>query len=127
MKDYERINRFIDCYQKDGYATDFSSGIVCIYGSGYMVGYEQMGARATFSVGQPVYDEDGNLMGYLGIGLYENLDYATGGELDRVPVEHWTICLPTPHCNVNKRIYTYWQNRQRGNGNGEQRESNVSN
>lgn len=84
------------------------------YNDTFIVGYEQMGAQDTFSIGQPIYDEEGNLMGYLGIGLLNSLDYATyslGDEYRtlRVPVETWQICLPTKHCIHGKKIVTYWQ------------------
>lgn len=50
-------------------------------------------------------------MGYLGIGLYESLNY---GRTDvRVPCDYWQICLPTEHCKVNKQVYTYWQMLER--------------
>ena len=105
------MNRFIDCYKED-MTTKYNAGTVHTYGNGYMIAYEMEGARETFSVGQPVYDGDGNLMGYMGIGLYANLDYSTEGKV-RIPVEHWIICLPTKFCIPGKKVYTYWQNRER--------------
>lgn len=104
----EKIKRFIDHYKDDAVETQYNAGIVINYLNAFVIGYEQLGAQETFSVGQPVFDEDGNLMGYLGIGLYENLDYSTEGRV-RIPCEHWIICLPTKYCVSGKRVYTYWQ------------------
>jgi hypothetical protein len=106
------LNRFIDHYTDENVATQYSAGRVNKYGNGYMVAYEMEGAKETFSIGQPVYDKDKNLMGYLGIGLYANLDYSTEGQI-RIPVEHWTVCLPTKHCVDGKAVYTYWQTQER--------------
>lgn len=67
----------------------------------------------TFSIGMPVYDTEDNLMGYLGIGLYYNLNYSEGytGEYngESIPVECWQICKPTPYCKEGKSVRTYWQ------------------
>lgn len=109
----ERIKRFIDHYKDDAVETQYKAGIVNKYLNGFMIAYEQFGAKETFSVGQPVYDEDGNIMGYLGIGLFANLNYSTEGQ-QRIPCEHWTVCLPTKYCVEGKRVYTYWQ---KGNNN----------
>lgn len=108
-----KIKRFID-YPQGDYPTQYNAGEVCIKNDEYMIGYEQQGAKDTFSVGQQVFDKDGNLMGYLGIGLYANLDYAIDTEKMpniRVPVEYWKICLPTVHCQAGKQVFTYWQNK----------------
>lgn len=84
----------------------YDAGIVCSDNGNYFIGYEMIGARETFSIGQPVYDKDKNIMGWLGIGLFDDMDYST--EI-RVPCEYWQICLPTEFCKVGKRVYTYWQ------------------
>jgi len=97
------MKKFIDQIEID---TTYDAGIVIKHEDGYGIGHEAYGAERTFSVGQPVYDKDGNLLGYLGIGLYANLDYAVG---IRVPVEYWKICLPTQDCKEGKKVYTYWQ------------------
>ena len=102
------MNRFIDQYKIKGISTEYNAGKVRKYGEGFIVAYEQNGARETFSIGQPVYDDEKNLMGYFGIGLYDSLDYSTVTKM-RIPVEHWTICLPTKHCVEGKAVYTYWQ------------------
>lgn len=107
-------NRFIDVVHEK-MATKYDAGVVYEYeyGKGYIVAYEQKGAAETFSIGQPVYDKEGNLMGYLGLGMYNSLDYANDID-ERTPVEHWTICLPTRFCVSGKKIYTYYQNLKRG-------------
>ena len=99
------IERFIN-HIEDEYPTQYSAGYVIQRYGDFIIAEEQEGARETFSIGQPVYDKDGNLLGYLGIGLYANLDYAAGV---RVPVEYWRICLPTQDCIPGKKVYTYWQ------------------
>ena len=115
------MNKFIDHYKDENVATKYSSGRVFKYNNEFVIGYETAGAEETFSVGQPVYDKDNNLMGYTGIGLYENLDYSTERQL-RIPVEHWTICLPTQYCVAGKSVYTYWQSVE---GSKQQLESGV--
>lgn len=108
----ETISRFIKQYDVEGIeiATEFDAGKVCANDGEYIISYEMQGARETFSVGQPVFDKDGNLMGYLGIGVFNHLDYATTEPI-RIPVEYWKICLPTKHCEVGKKVYTYWQHK----------------
>lgn len=81
----------------------YSAGKVLVCSDECRVGFEQYGAGETFSVGQPVYDRDGNLLGYLGVGLADSLDYSCS---IRVPVEYWTM-----HCIDGKQVYTYWQNK----------------
>lgn len=98
--------KFIDQIKEGCLDIKYDAGIVCESMGNYMIGYETSGAEETFSIGQPVYDEDGNIMGWLGIGLYKNLDYVAGM---RIPCEYWQICLPTQHCKVGKKVYTYWQ------------------
>ena len=84
----------------------YDAGVVCKKDGNYIIGYEMKGAEETFSIGQPVYDKDKNIMGWLGIGLFENLNYSAK---IRVPCEYWQICLPTKFCEVGKQVYTYWQ------------------
>ena len=97
---------FIGQIEEEKLATTYDAGIVCEYEGNFIIGYEMKGAEETFSIGQPVYDKDGNIMGWLGIGLFRNLDYSAKV---RVPCEYWQICLPTKHCEKGKRVYTYWQ------------------
>ena len=101
--------KFIEQIKMEKVDTQYDSGIVCERDGNYIIGYEMSGAEETFSIGQPVYDKDGNIMGWLGIGLFRNLNYSA--EV-RVPCEYWQICLPTEYCNVGKKVYTYWQNRK---------------
>ena len=102
------MDRFIDHYKDENVETEYHAGMVTKHGNGFMISDQTKGAEETFSVGQPVYDKDNNLMGYLGIGLYANLDYSTERQV-RIPVEYWIICLPTKFCESGKRVYTYWQ------------------
>jgi hypothetical protein len=81
-------------------------------GDGFHIDGWQNGAMETFSVGQPVYDKDNNLMGYLNIGLYNNLNYYSEKENfhgEKIPSEYWGIGKPTEHCEVGKQVFTYWQ------------------
>ena len=103
------IKLFVN-YPDESCPTQYSAGYITQRYGDYLIAEETKGARETFSIGQPVYDKEGNLLGYLGIGLYENLDYAT--EI-RIPVEYWKICLPTKDCRSGKSVYTYWQNKER--------------
>lgn len=103
------MNRFIDCYKDENVETKYAAGYVSKYENEYIISYETMGANETFSIGQPVYDKDENIMGYMGIGLYRNLDYYSEEAKVKIPVEHWTICLPTKYCVEGKSVYTYWQ------------------
>lgn len=102
------MNRFIDRYKDKNIDTQYDAGVVHKNGNDFAIAYEQKGAEETFSIGQPVYDKDKNLMGYLGIGLYASLDYSTEGQV-RIPCEYWMICLPTKYCIAGKKVYTYWQ------------------
>lgn len=104
------IRKFIDDYKANDFDTQYDAGTVAEYYGGYLISGQTMGAEETFSVGQPVYDEKYNLMGYLGIDLLRYLDYGSLTEkMPRIPVECWTICLPTEHCQSGKKVKTYWQ------------------
>ena len=92
---------------KEKYKVDYSAGFVYQNGEALIVTYATKGAEDTFSIGQPIYDSEHNLLGYLGIGLYDTLDYASD---IRVPVSFWKICLPTEHCHHGVTVRTYWQN-----------------
>ena len=88
----------------------YKAGRVCAAdGRGFKICYEQKGAAETFSVGQPVYDEDNNLMGYMDIKLYEGLNYADRRNGEKIPVFSWGIGKPTKHCVAGKKVFTYWQ------------------
>lgn len=105
--------RFVDQLKMKNVATKYDSGTVCERDGNFIIGYEMKGAEDTFSIGQPVYDVDGNIMGWLGIGLYSSLNYSS--EI-RIPCEYWQICLPTKHCVAGKKVYTYWQNKEAKEG-----------
>ena len=47
----EDIKRFIDHYKDDAVETQYNAGIVIKYLNSFMIGYEQLGAQETFSVG----------------------------------------------------------------------------
>ena len=100
------IPKFIEQIKIKDMDRQYDAGIVCEKDGNYIIGYEMRGAEETFSIGQPVYDKDKNIMGWLGIGLFENLNYSAK---IRVPCEYWQICLPTKFCEVGKQVYTYWQ------------------
>ena len=100
------ISRFIN--QNSEQNTKYSAGVVLEYNGEFIIGYEQKGAKDTFSIGQPVYDIEKNIMGWLGIGFFENLNYSNDKGV-RVPCEYWKICLPTEYCKKGKMVYTYWQ------------------
>ena len=105
---YNAIPKFIEQLKIKNMDRQYSAGMVCEKYGNYIIGYPMQGAEATFSIGQPVYDKDKNIMGWLGIGLFENLNYSANV---RVPCEYWQICLPTKFCEAGKQVYTYWQMR----------------
>ena len=69
--------RFVDQLKMKNVATAYDAGTVCEKDGNFIIGYEMKGAEETFSIGQPVYDVDGNIMGWLGIGLYSSLNYSS--------------------------------------------------
>jgi len=104
------IKQFIDVIDTDLDETlsEGKSGIVIFKDGEFQVGYESLWAEEhTFSVGQPIYDSDNNIMGYLGIGLYAFL-YHNKNNLE-IPCMYWKIYHPTKYCEAGKQIYTYWQ------------------
>lgn len=108
------IGKFIDDYRIGGFDTQYDAGTVVEYYGSYLINGQMMGAESTFSIGQPIYDENDNLMGYLGIGLLKHLNYGSLTEkMPRIPVECWTICLPTEHCQSGKKVKTYWQYKEK--------------
>ena len=114
MRIYLFINEYLNEPKNYKAHTNYSAGYVSAYGhERYIVTDFQEGAREMFSIGQPVYDRGGNLMGYLGMTLWDRLDYSHHKNGLRIPVERWEICLPTKHCKSGKKIYTYWQNELR--------------
>ena len=103
---YNATPKFIEQLKIKDMDRQYNAGVVCEEDGNYIIGYEMQGAEETFSIGQPVYDKDKNIMGWLGIGLFENLNYSANV---RVPCEYWQICLPTKFCEAGKQVYTYWQ------------------
>ena len=86
----------------------YDAGWVYKDGDEFFIKEEQAGAEETFSIGQSVFDKEGNLLGYLGISLLKNSEYYNESGI-RIPVEIWRICLPTSYCKHGVEIVTYWQ------------------
>lgn len=107
------IKRFIDTYKDENVETKYDSGRIWVSDGRYLINGAMVGAEETFSVGQPVFNEEGDLLGYLSLYLLTNLDYATDGFDGRIPVEVWKVELPTIHCKHGIKVYTYWQNKER--------------
>lgn len=101
------IELFIDHLSDTNVKTEYSAGTVSERNGRFIIGYAMKGAENTFSIGQPVFDAQNNLMGYLGVGLYDNLNYAAE---TRIPCYYWEICLATKYCEPGKAVYTYFQN-----------------
>lgn len=95
----------------------YDAGEVALKDGNYIITNNMLGARELFSIGQPVYDNGGRLMGYLGIGLFNHLNYSDRNM--RIPVEYWQICLPTEDCISGKQVFTYWHNRAKKKENEE--------
>jgi len=117
--------RFVKQKEPDGALLKYSAGRVCgLYGEGSSLAYSiteyQAGAEETFTVGQPVYDTDNNLLGYLKITLYEHLNYDGRFNGETIPVEEWQIGNPTEHCKPGKNIMTYWQRWAKTEKDGEE-------
>lgn len=108
------IKKFIDQIKEKEIATKYNAGRIWIVNNEAAINGEAAEAEETFSIGQPVYDEEGNLLGYLGIGILSNLDYATDNDI-KIPCEFWKICLPTEHCKHGVKVFTYWQNKEMRN------------
>lgn len=88
----------------------YYGGRVSLNNDEYIIGYSQRGAENTFSICQPMFDKDKNLIGYLGIGMYRHLNYADHPNKIDIPCYYWKICNPTKHCKVGIDVFTYWQN-----------------
>lgn len=104
------IKRFIDCYKDKDVPTEYDAGFIVKDDNEYIITQFTLGAEKTFSIGQSIYDRNCNLMGYLGIGLYNNLNYSAD---IRIPCDKWVIIQPTEHCKAGKQVFTYWQNEVR--------------
>lgn len=103
---------FLYSGKPDASLLEYDAGYVCKHGDEFFITEQQMGAEETFSIGQSVFDEKGNLLGYLGISLLEHVDYCNNLGV-RIPVAMWRICLPTQHCKPGVKIVTYWQRELR--------------
>ena len=94
-------------------ALGYSAGEIGVYKDGsFAVNYQQSGAEETFSISQPMYDLENNLVGYLGIGCYYNLDYCVESDLhkrEKIPAYYWSIEKPTEYCKPGVAVQTYWQ------------------
>ena len=114
------IKRFIDCYgyENTDVDTKYDAGHIVLDDGVFIIANQMRGAEETFSIGQPIYDKDHNLMGYLAMGLYTHLNYAADIE---IPVEKWMVCKPTKYCSNGKRVFTYWQNKLAEEQRGENR------
>ena len=107
--------KFIDQIKQTNIDTQYDAGRVWSDDNGIpFINNQTVGAEKTFSIGQPVYDEEGNLLGYLGASIFKNLNYALDEEIlskgvDRIPCERWIICLPTKYCKHGVKVFTFWQ------------------
>ena len=88
----------------------YSAGTIHSNDGDYILGYSQKGAEDTFSICQPMFDENNNLIGYLGIDMYRSLDYTHRPHGVDIPCYYWKICNPTKYCKVGIKAFTYWQN-----------------
>lgn len=56
------------------------------------IGYEQVGAQETFAIGMPMFSQEGEYIGRLGIGFYDCLPWAKRDGRDKeIPVHFWKI------------------------------------
>lgn len=111
----KEIKKFIDSYKDENVATKYHSGKIWFSKGRYLINGAMVGTEETFSVGQPVFNENGDLLGFLSLHLLTNLNYATDDFEGRIPCEIWEIELPTTHCKHGIEVYTYWQNKERWN------------
>ena len=103
IKEFTEQNNIESGYLK------YSAGWVSSNNGDYILGYSQKGAEDTFSICQPMFDKDNNLLGYLGIGMYRHLDYTHNPHDNNIPCYYWKICNPTKYCQDGIKAYTYWQ------------------
>ena len=56
------------------------------------IGFETAGAQETFAIGMPMFSQDGEYLGRLGVGFYNNLPWAErDGRGEEIPVHYWKI------------------------------------
>ena len=97
-----KIKRFIDEYKNDySESLKYLAGEICENGN---ITNQQNGAEETFSVGMPVYSADGDELGRLSIGLFDNLDYSTDGI--KIPVETWQV---KGYKGKRQKVKTFYQ------------------
>lgn len=104
------IQEFISQNEIDENSLKYDAGCVHKVDDNYVIAFNQLGAEITFSIGQPIYDTNKNKLGYLGIGLYNNLNYTNHSHNIDIPCYYWMICNPTQYCKDGIIIHTYWQN-----------------
>ena len=104
------ILEFIKQYNIEVGSLQYSCGRISSNNGEHIIGYSQKGAEDTFSICQPMFDKDNNLLGYLGIGMYRNLNYTHKPNGIDIPCYYWKICNPTQYCQVGIEAFTYWQN-----------------
>lgn len=70
--------------------------------------YETYGAMDTFSIGMPMYNQQGDFIGRLGVGFYKHLDYEKCDELvNKIPSYFWKVI--GYEGNKTLRPLTYYQ------------------
>jgi hypothetical protein len=89
----------------------YKAGHIVVSGKDFIIAESQGGAEETFSIGQPVYSNGGMLLGYLGLTMYDNLNYSNSTSELKLPVERWCVCLPTKYCTAGLYVKTYWQKK----------------
>ena len=104
------IKEFIEQNNIESGDLQYYAGRISSNNGDYIIGYSQRGAEDTFSICQPMFDKDHNLLGYLGIGMYQHLDYTHHPHKTDIPCYYWKICSPTQYCQVGIEVFTYWQN-----------------
>jgi len=68
---------------------------------------QQSGAEDTFAVGMPMYDEKGNFIGRLSVGIFDGLYYSEyTGEGQKIPVYYWKI---EDYKGEYTKVKTYYQ------------------
>ena len=90
----------------------YNAGYVRKHNDDFVVSTYQIGAGETFSIGQPLYNENGDILGYLGIGCFDELSEHVPIDI-YVPAYYWKICKPSNYCADGVRVFTYWQ-KERG-------------
>jgi len=103
------IKRFVSQKTVEAKLLQYHAGKVSEDGGQFIVSGFQQGAAETFSIGQPVYDTENNLMGYLKLGVWKGLDYGERFNGEYIPSERYEIGNPTQFCINGKKVITYWQ------------------